>query len=300
VTNGTKTVQFNSQQKTPNGMLSQSFTTVPGATYTLTFDIAAYGYQTNLEERLRVTVVGNGATLVSQTISVFGQGTGTWWTSRSFTFVANHSSTTLTFTDVSVNTINTDVLLDNVRVVSGFSTPTPSPTPTPTPSPVVTPPATPRPSATPTPTATPAPAGLINGSFEQDYTGWNHTGNQDVVIGTASQGTKSARFNAAQKTPNAVLSQSFSTTPGRSYTLSFDYGVMSSLSLRQQRLQVTIQGTAVQVSQLITQSAFSSNVQYSPKVFSFTADKSTTTVTFTDVSVISDSVDSFIDNIQVK
>ena len=141
---------------------------------------------------------------------------------------------------------------------------------------------------------------LVNGSFEQDYLGWNRSGNQDVVTGAATQGVKAARFNAAQKPPNAVLTQSFSTTPGRSYTLSFDYGVFSPVSQRQQRLQVTLQGQKSLLSQLITQSAFGSNVQYSPKVFSFTADSTLTTLTFTDASLITDSVDSWIDNVQLK
>jgi len=140
----------------------------------------------------------------------------------------------------------------------------------------------------------------VNGSFEQDYLGWNRTGNQDVVSGAASQGVKSARFNAAQKTPNALLTQTFATTAGKTYTLSFDYGVYSPVSLRQQRLQVTVQGQRVDLSQLITQSAFGSTTQYSPKVFSFAADSTVTTLSFSDVSLITDSVDSFVDNVQVK
>jgi hypothetical protein len=142
---------------------------------------------------------------------------------------------------------------------------------------------------------------LVNGSFEQNYSGWTATGNQDVISGaSASQGTKAARFNAAQKTPNAVLSQSFSTAPGQTYTLSFDFGVYSPVSLRQQRIQVTVQGSSLLVSQLITQSAFGSTVQYSPKSYPFTANSAVTTLTFTDVSLITDSVDSYLDNVQVK
>jgi len=140
----------------------------------------------------------------------------------------------------------------------------------------------------------------VNGSFEQDYSGWNRSGNQDVVSGSATQGSKAARFNAGQKTPNAVLTQSFSTTPGLTYTVSFDYGVYSPVSQRQQRLQLTVQGQTVRLSQLITQSAFGSNVQYLAKTFSFAADSTLTTLSFGDVSLITDSVDSFLDNVQVK
>src|SRR4029079_13921830 len=92
---------------------------------------------------------------------------------------------------------------------------------------------------------------LVNGSFEQNFTGWSATGNQDIIAGVSTQGSKSARFNAAQKPPNAVLTQSFSTAPGQSYTLSFDYGVYSAVGQSEQRLQVTLTGNTVLVSQPI-------------------------------------------------
>jgi uncharacterized protein DUF642 len=117
VTDGVKAVQFNDAQRVPNGTLSQTFTTTPGASYTASFNVGVFGWQTTLEMRIQVNVQGNNSSLGSQTISVFGQGTGTWWTSRSITFTANSSSTTITFTDVSPNTLNTDLLLDSVNVV---------------------------------------------------------------------------------------------------------------------------------------------------------------------------------------
>jgi hypothetical protein len=298
VLDGTHAVQFNAGQRTPNGVLSQTFATVPGTVYRLSFDVGAYGWQTNLEERMNVVVQGSGLTLLSQTVSVFGQGTGTWWTSKTYTFTANASSTTLTFTDVSPNTTNTDLLLDNVKAVPASATPTPSPTSTP--SPTATP--TPTPAATPTPTPTPPPAGLTNGSFEQNFTGWTSSGNLDIMTGSsnASQGTKALRFNAAQKTPNGVLSQQFTTSRGQKYTLSFDYGIFSPVRSSQQRLKVRLQGNATLLSQTVTKTAWTSTVQYSPNSFQFTADSSLTTLTFTDVSTVTDSVDSYLDNVQVR
>lgn len=141
---------------------------------------------------------------------------------------------------------------------------------------------------------------MVNGSFEQNYTGWTASGNQDLSTFAATQGTTAVRFNAGNKTPNAVLSQTFSTTSGQSYTLSFDYGVYSPVNQKEQRMQVTVQGNAVLVSQQIAQSASGSGVQFASKSFSFTADRTTTTLTFTDVSQITDSVDSYLDNVQVK
>jgi Protein of unknown function (DUF642) len=140
---------------------------------------------------------------------------------------------------------------------------------------------------------------LLNGSFEQGFSGWIATGNQGLV-NQASQGVQAVRFNSGQKTPNAVLSQTFSTVAGGSYTLTFDYGVFCAVSSKQQRLQLSIQSKTLLVSQLITQSSFGSAVQYFPKSFLFVADGASTTITFTDASLITDSVDSYLDNVQVK
>jgi hypothetical protein len=116
VIEGTHAAQFNDGNRTPNGILNQTFTTIPGVSYTLNYNVGAYGWQTSLEMRMQVTVQGNSTQLASQTASIFGQGTGTWWTNRSLIFTANSSSTTITFTDISPNTTNTDLLLDNVTV----------------------------------------------------------------------------------------------------------------------------------------------------------------------------------------
>ena len=96
-----------------------------------------------------------------------------------------------------------------------------------------------------------------------------------------------------------MLTQSFATTPGQLYAVHFDYGVYSPVSQREQRLQVTIQGNAVLVSQLIAQSAFSSEVQYLTRNYSFVADSPTTSLTFRDVSLTSDSVDSYLDHVRL-
>jgi hypothetical protein len=270
VTNGTKAVAFDGGNTKPNGVLSQTFATSVGQTYVLTFDLGINSYQSTAQMSTQVTVQGNG-TLLSQTVALRGQGTGKWYTPKSFNFVADGTSATLTFQDKSLVTVNIDVLLDNVNVQAAAA-----------------------------PTPTPAPTQFTNGSFEQDYAGWTATGNQDVVFFGATDGIKATRFNAGQTAPNAVLSQSFATTAGQSYTLSFDYGVYSPVNQREQRLEVTVQGNGVLVAQVISQSAFGSSVQYTPRNYSFVADSSLTTLTFRDVSLTSDSVDSYLDNVQVK
>jgi len=114
-TDGSKLVVFNGGQTTPNGVLSQTFATVAGQTYTLAFDAGVLAYNKN-PQTLGVTVTGSGS-LLSQTITINGLGGGaTHWVSQSFTFVANSTTATLTFKDQSTSTNNLDLLLDNVRV----------------------------------------------------------------------------------------------------------------------------------------------------------------------------------------
>ena len=106
---------FNAAQNTPDGVLTQSFATTIGQTYVLSFDLGATAYQSTDEQRMQVTVQGDNV-LLSQTASVFAQGTGTWYEHKSFTFVADSLTTTLTFQDISPTSFDIDLLLDNVRV----------------------------------------------------------------------------------------------------------------------------------------------------------------------------------------
>ncbi|WP_348223492.1 Ig-like domain-containing protein [Luteolibacter sp.] len=119
-TNGTKLVGFNGANTAPNAVLSQSFATAPGQTCTLAFDAGVFAYNTN-SQVLQVTVTGTN-TLLTQTITIFGNGQGTsLWLAQSFNFVANSSSTTLTFRDLSATTQAIDLMLDNVRVTAASS-----------------------------------------------------------------------------------------------------------------------------------------------------------------------------------
>ena len=112
---GSRLVSFNGLNRISNGVLSQSFATVPGRIHTVAFDAAALAYNTN-SQKLLVTVTGN-ANLLSQTITIVGNGTGIiQWTTRSYTFVADSTSTTLRFTDTSATTGSIDLLLDNTSV----------------------------------------------------------------------------------------------------------------------------------------------------------------------------------------
>jgi lysophospholipase L1-like esterase len=114
-TDGVKLVGFNGGNATPNAVLSQSFGTAVGGTYTLAFDAGALNYNTSPQTML-VTVTGTGS-LLSQTIVITGPGNGgNYWLPQSFTFVANSAVSTLTFRDQSSATVGVDMLLDNVRI----------------------------------------------------------------------------------------------------------------------------------------------------------------------------------------
>jgi alpha-L-fucosidase len=119
-TDGINLVAFNGQEMAPDGVLSQTFSTVSGQTYTLQFDAGVLSYNTN-SQSIQVTVNGLGS-LFSQTITIFGLGgASNHWLPQSFTFVADSASATLTFRDQSSSTSALDLLLDHVRVTSGSS-----------------------------------------------------------------------------------------------------------------------------------------------------------------------------------
>ena len=69
----------------------------------LAFDAGAFSVGKSDEMRMQVTVHG-GSLLVSQNIAVFAPGNGTTYLPRAFTFVADSSTTRLTFEDKSATT----------------------------------------------------------------------------------------------------------------------------------------------------------------------------------------------------
>ncbi len=112
---GNQLVTFNDRDLPANGVLSQSFATIPGQAYSLSFDSTVLSFNFN-SQTLLVEVMGQ-TNLLSQSITIPGQGKGlVQWTSRTFGFVADSTWTTLTFKDKSSTTQSIDLLLDNVSV----------------------------------------------------------------------------------------------------------------------------------------------------------------------------------------
>ena len=138
-------------------------------------------------------------------------------------------------------------------------------------------------------------AGIVNGGFESDYAGWTRSGNQQISP-RASEGVKAVQFNSGQTTPTGVLTQSFATTPGQSYTLGMDVGADWGTPSTQQRLQVTLQGVSTLLSRTVvvfgTGNSSSNNISTN---FTFVADSASTTLTFRDVSSTGLNVDLLLD-----
>ena len=354
---GAKLAVFNWGQMTPNGVLSQTFSTTVGQTYALLFDLGVTAYNT-LEQRMRVRVQGTSQ-LLSQTLSIFGAGGGTTrWIPQGFSFVANATSTTLIFEDLSTSTINIDVLLDNVRITpQGPTTTSITTQPASTSanagqsvsfSVAATGPGTltyqwrlngtaisgatgstytinnvqagnagsydvvvSSSSASPV-TSTAATLSVVvaaptsvaaNGSFESSLTSWTSSGYLYAATAgtpfTAADGSKLVVFNGGEMPANGILSQSFSTTVGQQYVLTFNIGVFA-YNFNQQRLQTTVQGGTTLVSQVASLSALANGVtRWAPVSYTFTANSTTTTLTFRDVSPTTAAVDLLLDNVRI-
>jgi len=113
---GLRAVTFNSGDTPPNAVLEQSFATVIGEQYTVTFDFGATSGGIGGNQQLNFSAAGTSQTSTA---------TSTAFTNFMFLFTANAASTTLTITDVSTATASEDGLLDNVVVRGANAVPEP-------------------------------------------------------------------------------------------------------------------------------------------------------------------------------
>jgi len=147
-----------------------------------------------------------------------------------------------------------------------------------------------------------APGILVNGSFEADFTGWTTSGNLWIEWDTpyaASVGSKLVVFNGGQTTPNGVLTQTFATTPGQSYTLTFDAGVLA-YNKNAQKMQVTLTGKHSLLSKSLTLSGVGGGAtRWLPQSFAFVADSATALLSFRDQSTTTNNLDLLLDNVRV-
>jgi PEP-CTERM motif len=142
---------------------------------------------------------------------------------------------------------------------------------------------------------------LTNGDFATgDFTGWSPSG--DVLalaqsdytaccgVANATPGAYDASFGAGNKPDNGVLSQSFPTTTGKSYIVSFEYGAVD-FSLPQSMNVSIVSGANTLNTGISATGTTDFATLFSSYAYTFTADAATTTLTFADTSVITDDVD---------
>lgn len=101
-------------------MLSQTFATVSGATYTLDFDAGVYGVRDAGPLSLQVQVFGaEMSTLLTATVVPPDNGDfiPASFDHYTYSFVADGIMTTLIFTDFGMENANADVMLDTVAVI---------------------------------------------------------------------------------------------------------------------------------------------------------------------------------------
>jgi len=161
---------------------------------------------------------------------------------------------------------------------------------------------------------------LVNGSFESvSGTSPNFTPNNWVVTSsnasaatyeinttpTPQDGVRLAAFNTGNRTPNAIFTQTFATTPGRSYTLVFELGIQTfDIASRTQSMGVNLSGitSTAPVTQTITRTGTGGGlVFWETKTIDFTPGTASTTLQLRDLSVAgaSSAVDMLLDKVRI-
>jgi len=142
---------------------------------------------------------------------------------------------------------------------------------------------------------------LTNGDFATgDLTSWSSSGDVLAIPESAyngccgtingTPGAHVASFGAGNKPDNGVLSQSFPTTVGVGYLVSFDYGAVD-FSLQQSMNVSIVSGANTLGASLTATGTNDFDTLFTLYSYNFTAGATTTTLTFTDTSSVTDNVD---------
>ena len=165
---------------------------------------------------------------------------------------------------------------------------------------------------------------LTNGSFEfgalisstpfmrYQLNSWTAAGSPFGFPGntatTATNGSRMALFNGGSNTFTDTLSQTFGTTPGTTYQLHFDYGIVvaAGKAPRQQLLGVAMtgEGGGSMILQDVPLTGNEGSAKWTARSYSFTATSATTTLVFTDrsgmlASGVADFSDLLLDNVRI-
>ena len=144
---------------------------------------------------------------------------------------------------------------------------------------------------------------MPNGSFEQDFDGWNTSGNLEVSTSPApTDGAKLVAFNAGNLPPDGIVSRTFGTTWGCIYMVTFDAGILA-YDRGSQALQVTATGVPsgiVRASQTFPIDGPSGGrTTWKPRSLFFKAYDAETRIEFRDVSAMTRSMDLLLDNVKI-
>lgn len=142
---------------------------------------------------------------------------------------------------------------------------------------------------------------FANGGFENGSEGWTATGNVRFIsapLYPATEGKTVANFNAGNSKPDGVLSQTFSTVPGRRYLLTMDAGIIS--FVRQwQKMEIHISGSQAGPWQFSEPGSGAGKVEWYPLSIPFTAHENPTVIEFRDTSDVTQSIDLLLDNVRL-
>ncbi len=146
---------------------------------------------------------------------------------------------------------------------------------------------------------------IQNGGFESgDFSSWSETGNIEITTGIGgvccrpSEGTYFVDFNGGNRPPNGTLSQTFSTIPGSEYLLSFDF-TKAGIAPGTAQLDIEIDGIQTLLSEVVSDTTGGHPGEYANFSFLFTADSTSTTLTFEDTSIGTANFDALVDNVSV-
>ena len=120
---GNRMLVFSAGNNDFGGSVSQRFATVSGQKYQLMYDMGVVSETAGRQQALAVSLYGRSSLpLINRTEFIQSAGAYSSWMTKVHDFVADGSNVLLTFLDQSgsyaqSSTINTDLLLDNVRIV---------------------------------------------------------------------------------------------------------------------------------------------------------------------------------------
>lgn len=149
---------------------------------------------------------------------------------------------------------------------------------------------------------------VTNGGFESGLTGWftngGHVSIQSAPPYLATEGTKLVAFNAANSSPDGILSQELTVRVGHRYRLQFDAGNLAYNSRHQRmRVQVTspFGSNPFAVDDIVdipgsgggTTTWMAASYEFQPE------SSSSVSIIFTDVSQVTDALDLVLDHVRV-